>query len=111
MRSRCVDEIAVFPSGEDRIEPLAEVLGDIDTLIEDLEKERLVLLFVRNLVMSEAYNVIRTLDSFEARRVIYNAVNEHDSTVSGISKAVNLREDFVRETIEKIKKDLSTDYL
>jgi predicted transcriptional regulator len=106
-----VDAIIDYPRSRDRIEPLAEIVGDIDQRISKLEEERLVFLFIRNLVMSEAFKDIQTLDSADARRVIYSAIDEHDATVSGISKALNLREDFVRETIEKIKKDLQTDYL
>ena len=106
-----VDEILEYPKSRDRIEPLAGVIGDIDEKISKLEEERLVFLFIRNMVMSEAYKLIQTLDSADARRVIYNAIDEHDSTVSGISKTLNLREDFVRETIEKIRKDLQTKYV
>jgi predicted transcriptional regulator len=106
-----VDEIIELPNSQDRIEPLAQIIDDIDKEISKLEEERIVFLFIRNLVMSEAYKEIQTLDSAYARRVIYSAIDEHDATVTGISKALNLREDFVRETIEKIKRDLQTDYL
>ena len=105
-----VDEILEYPKSRDRIEPLAQIIGDIDEHISKLEEERLVFLFIRNLVMSEAHKEIQALDSADARRVIYSAIDEHDATVSGISKALNLREDFVREIIEKIKKDLQTNY-
>jgi predicted transcriptional regulator len=106
-----VDEILEYPRSRDRIEPLAEIIGDIDQRISKLEEERLVFLFIRNLVMSEAYKDIQILDDADARRVIYSAIDEHDATVTGISKALNLREDFVREIIEKIKRDLQTDFL
>ena len=106
-----IDEILEYPKSRDRIEPLAQIISDIDKEISKLEKERLVFLYIRNLVMSETHKEIQVLDSAYARRVIYSAIDEHDATVSGISKALNLREDFVRETIEKIKKDLQTDYL
>jgi ArsR family transcriptional regulator len=106
-----VDEILEYPRNQDRLEPLAHMIDDIDKEISRREKERLVFLFIRNLVMSEAHREIQVLDSADARRVIYSAIDEHDSTVSGISKTLNLREDFVRETIEKIKRELRTDYL
>lgn len=105
-----IDEILESPKNRDRIEPLAQIIGDIDEEISKLEEERLVFLFIRNLVMSEAYKEIQTLDSADARRVIYSAIDEHDVTVSGISKTLNLREDFVRETIEKIKKEMKTEW-
>jgi hypothetical protein len=61
--------------------------------------------------MSEAYKVIQRLENADARRVIHSAIDEHDSRVSSISKSLNLREDFVRETIEKIKEKIKTEYL
>jgi len=106
-----IDKILEYPKSRDRIEPLAQIIGDIDQEISKLEEERLVFLFIRNLVMSEAHKEIQILDSADARRVIYSAIDEHDSTVAGISKALNLREDFIRETIQKIKRDIKTDYL
>jgi predicted transcriptional regulator len=106
-----MDAVLDYPGGQDRIEPLAEIINDIDTKIEKLEEERLVLLYIRNSVMSEANKVIQRLDNSNARRVIYSAIDEHDSTVEGISKSLNLREDFVRETIERIKKEIKTEYL
>lgn len=106
-----VDEILDYPSNKDRIEPLAVIIGEIDYKISELEEERLVLLYIRNLVMSEAFKEYQSLENADARRIIYSAIDEHDSTVSGISKALNLREDFVREVIENIKKRLQTDFL
>jgi ArsR family transcriptional regulator len=105
-----VDKILDFPKSRDRIEPLATMIEDIDKEISKLEEERLVFLFIRNLVMSEAHKEIQVLDSADARRVIYSAIDEHDVTVSGISKILNLREDFVRGTIEKIKKEMKTEW-
>lgn len=61
--------------------------------------------------MSEAFKEIQVLDNAHARRVVYSAIDEHDSTVTGISKALNLREDFIREIIEKIRDEIDTDYL
>ena len=106
-----IDEILEYPKSQDRIEPLAQIIGDIDREISKLEEERLVFLYIRNLVMSEAYKEIQNLENADARRIIYSAIDEHDATVSGISKALNLREDFVKEIIEKIKNDLQTEYL
>lgn len=106
-----VDKILDYPNNRDKLEPLANMIEDIDKEISKLEEERLVFLFIRNLVMSEAHKEIQSLDSADARRVVYSAIDEHDATVSGISKILNLREDFVRETIEKIKKEMKTEWL
>ena len=106
-----VGEILEYPKSRDKLEPLAQIIGDIDEEISKLEEERLVFLFIRNLVMSEAFNEIQVLDSADARRVIYSAIDEHDASVSGISKVLNLREDIVREIIEKIKKEINTEWL
>jgi predicted transcriptional regulator len=105
-----VDKIAEYPGNKDRIKPLAGMLSDIDDLMANLEEERLVLLYIRNLVMSEASKVIQRLDDSEARMAVHSAVDEHDSSEAGIAKSLNLREERVRELLEKIKKEIKTDF-
>ena len=78
--------------------------------MEELEEERLLLLFIRNSVMREASKAIMKIDDAEVRRVLHNAVYEHDKSVSRIAQALNLREERVHRAIQKIKRELEDVY-
>lgn len=106
-----MDEVMDYPSTRDKIEPLAEILDDIDGEIDSLEEERKVLLHIRDAVMRAASTVLQRIDGADARRVIHSAINEHERSIERISKMLNLREDEVSEIIAKVKKALKTDYI
>ena len=104
------NEIAGFLEKEDKTSPCAEILSDIDEKLEELEEERLLLLFIRNSVMSEASKTIRQVDDAEARRVLHKAVDEHNRSAARIAQELNLREERVRRTIQKLKEEFKTSY-
>ena len=104
------NEIAGFLEKEDKTSPCAEILSDIDEKLEELEEERLLLLFIRNSVMSEASKTIRQVDDAEARRVLHKAVDEHNGSAARIAQELNLREERVRRTIQKLKEEFKTSY-
>lgn len=95
----------------DSISPLAEILGDIDSEIDRLERERSAFLWIRNSVMKEASRIFKNIDGADARRIIHSALDKHETSVEEISKSLNLREDDVSEIIYRIKKTLKTDYV
>ena len=95
---------------EDTMGPCADILSDIDDKLKELGEERLVLLFIRNSVMREAAKTIRQVGDAEARRVLHQAVDEHDKNVESIAKSLNLREERVRQAIQKLKEEFKTGY-
>ena len=104
------NELTSFLEKGNKMSPCAEMLSDIDEKLMMLEEERLLLLYVRNSVMKEASKTIRQVDDTDARRVLHQAVDEHDKSVNYIAQALNLREDRVQEAIQKLKKELDSDY-
>ena len=104
------NELAGFLETSDKMSPCAEILSDIDEKLRELEEERLLLLYIRNSVMKEASKTISQVDDAEARRVLHQAVDEHDSSVKYIAQTLNLREDRVQEAIKMLKKELDSDF-
>jgi predicted transcriptional regulator len=104
------NEIAGCLEEEDRMKPCAEILSDIDQKLELLAEERLLLLFIRNSVMREASKTIQQIDDSEARRVMHQAVREHDKSAKSIAEALNLREERVRKLIKKLKEEFETSF-
>lgn len=97
------NEIAGCLEEEDRMNTCAEILSDIDQKLELLAEERLLLLFIRNSVMREASRAIQQIDDSEARRVMHQAVQEHNKNAKSLAEALNLREERVRKLIQKLK--------
>ena len=104
------NEIADFLDKQDMMSPCAEVLSDIDGKLEELEEERLLLLSIRNSVMKEASKTIQQVNDAEARRVLHQAVHEHDRNVSRIAAALNLRDEKVQKAIQKLKQEFEDSY-
>jgi ArsR family transcriptional regulator len=103
-------ELAGILEKGDKMSPCTEMLSDIDEKLSELEEERILLLYIRNSVMKEASKTISKVGDAEARRVLHQAVDEHDRSVKYIAQTLNLREDRVQEAIEKLKKELDSDY-
>ena len=104
------NEIKSFLDRTEKMGPLADILSDVDDKLEELEEERLLLLFIRSSVMREASKVIMQIDDAEARRVLRNAVNSHDRNASRIAEALNLREETVQRAIQKLKQEFEDCY-
>ena len=104
------NEIQSFQEKEDKMNPCANILSDIDNKLQELEEERLLLLFLRNSVMNEASKTISQITDAEARRVLHKAVDEHHKSTGRIAQALNLREEIVQKTIQKLKEEFETSY-
>jgi len=104
------NEIRLFLEKEDKMNPCADILSDIDDKLEELEEERLLLLFIRNSVMKEASRTISQIDDAEVRRVLHKAVDEHHKSATRIARALNLREERVHRAIQKLKEEFKTSY-
>ena len=105
-----IREIVESP-GEDSVSRLEEVLSKIDQGIDRLEEEMATLLYVRNCVMREASNIFQGIDGADARKIIHNAFDRHETSIKDISRSLNLREDRVSKIIEGIREKLNTDYI
>jgi ArsR family transcriptional regulator len=90
-----------------RIAAIGKIITEIDEKIRDLEDERSVLLYVRNLAMNEAVKLVRESEkSMDSRRVLYHILDSHNKNVSNISESVNLREERVRSILRELERDL-----
>jgi predicted transcriptional regulator len=88
------------------IEPLAELITDIDKKMADLESEKAVLLYIRNLAMKQVSKVIGAEKvTHNERRILHFILDEQNEDVDAISKTLNLRESQVREILTKLKRE------
>ncbi|MCX8153255.1 MAG: ArsR family transcriptional regulator [Candidatus Bathyarchaeota archaeon] len=87
---------------------LSKLVADIDEKIAQIENEKTALLYIRNLAMQQAAEILNTqaLSPVE-KRVLYFLLDEKCEDIERISTELNLREGIIRETIEKLKTNYS----
>lgn len=89
------------------IVPLSNLVADIDGKLTELEDEKTVLLYIRNLAMKQASDVLDTQEkTHDEKRVLHFILDERSKDIESISKNLNLRESAIRSILEKIKKEL-----
>jgi ArsR family transcriptional regulator len=94
-------------STKSKIEPFSCLLKDIDENLSELESEKTVLLFIRNLAMKHAVQDLQSQEkSHDERRILHHILDERTTDVESISKALNLKESLVRIMLEKLHSDI-----
>jgi predicted transcriptional regulator len=92
-------------SGENRgdIQALSEVLSRVDQKLEELERQRAALLYVRNTAMNSASRAIDKMQGADMRKVVYSILEEHDWDVDRLSEELDLRESVVRSVLKELE--------
>jgi predicted transcriptional regulator len=95
-------------TAESKLEPFSSLLKDVDAKLSELDNEKAVLLFIRNLAMKHVTQELKTKEkSHDERRVLHYILDERSTDIQSISEALNLKESIVRVMLEKMKQDLS----
>jgi predicted transcriptional regulator len=90
-----------------KIEPFSSLLKDIDDKLADIESEKTVLLFLRNLAMKHATKDLVNKDkTHDERRILHYILDEGTKDVESISNALNLKESIVKLILEKLREDI-----
>ncbi|MDY6931426.1 MAG: ArsR family transcriptional regulator [Halobacteriota archaeon] len=91
----------------ERLNELSTLLKNINESIHDIEEQRLSLYQTKQKLLREAHDIIRRLDDYHQRSVLYEIIGGREPTVREVSKEVDLRE----EIVERILKRLSDEDL
>ena len=90
-----------------KIEPFSFLLQDIDVKLDELDGEKAVLLYIRNLAMKHAAKEMESQQkTHDERRILHYVLDERNEDLESISKALNLKESLVRVIIEKLGKEI-----
>jgi predicted transcriptional regulator len=88
----------------EKLSRISELLQEIDLKIEQVEKERMELLTVRNHAMQHAAAIVTKLE-LNKRRVLFHILDEHDTEADSISESLNIREAAVRTILDELEKE------
>jgi len=104
---RSMSEILQRPEESGKMRPLGSLISEIDKRLGNIEDERSVLLHVRNLAMKEVAKAISGMPiTWDEKKALYQLINERDTSMEGISRSLKLREDWVRNVLANLQKNL-----
>jgi predicted transcriptional regulator len=94
-------------NNESKIEPFSCLFRDIDDKLGELEGEKTVLLFIRDLAMKHASeNLEDQQKTHDEKRILHYILDERSKNIESISKALNLKESLVRSMLEKLEEEI-----
>jgi len=99
-----VQDLTEEESGVDKINPLSQVIKDIDDELESMEKRRARLLYIRNLAMNASGQAMDELDR-EKRQVLHYILDKGQASVELLSRQLQLREETIRNIVGDLEKE------
>ncbi len=99
-----VTELREEECGIDTINPLAQIVQNIDDELESLEKRRARLLYIRNLAMNASVQALEELDR-KKRQIIHYVINQGSASIEGISRHMQLREQIIKDLVDDLESE------
>ena len=92
---------------DNKIEPFSFLLRDIDEKLAELDGEKAVLLFIRNLAMKHASEDLENKQkTHDERRLLHHILDERTKDIAHIADSLNLKESSVRQLLEKLSEEI-----
>lgn len=98
---RC-DQVLKLKGSLDRLKDLSGVLKEVNKSINDLEEKRLYLSQIKQKILEETYGIIRGLDDYQQRSVLYHIIGEDYPSIRQLSEEVDLREEVVEKILNRL---------
>jgi len=99
-----VHDLVEEESGVDKINPLSQIIQVIDDELEDMEKRRARLLYIRNLAMNTSGVAMDELDR-RKRQVLHYILDQGQANIVTLSRHLQLREETVRDIVGDLEKE------
>ncbi len=102
-----VNDALRYPDEAARLGPLAEIIGEVDRKLKDMEEERAVLLYLRNLALREAARATTSLETADRRKVLRYIMKEQWDSIGDLSNSLGLRQRVVGDILEEIEREFT----
>lgn len=104
-----VTEVLRYPEARQKLRPVADLVAEIDRRLSNMEDERALLLYFRNMAVNHAAKLISGLDTaVERKRALHGIIDRHERTIESIAKSLNLSEELTREVVAYLERDLNS---
>ncbi|HYC12016.1 MAG TPA: ArsR family transcriptional regulator [Nitrososphaerales archaeon] len=101
------NEAFLRPDDASKLGPLAEFVGKVDKKLKQMEEERAVLLYLRNLALREAARASSFLGPADRRRVLKYLIKEQRDGIGDLSSSLGLQQRVVGEILEEIDREFT----
>ncbi|TLX97081.1 MAG: ArsR family transcriptional regulator [Thaumarchaeota archaeon] len=101
-----MNDVLRSPDEAARIGPLGEIISDLDRKLRQMEEERAVLLYLRNLAMTEAARASGSFRGRDRRKTLQYLLREQNDSLNRMSTTLGLREQIVGDILVEIEKEL-----
>ena len=86
---------------------LSDFISEVDEKLNNVEAEKAILLYIRNLAMKHAAETMEeTEKTHDEKRVLHYILDEQNRNVENIAITLNLREAVVRDILQILRKEL-----
>ena len=102
-----MNDVLRSPDEAARIGPLGEIISDLERKLRLMEEERAVLLYLRNLAMTEAARASGAFRGRDRRKTLHCLLREQNDNLNRMSTTLGLREQIVGDILVEIEKELS----
>ncbi len=97
-----------IPDEASRIRPLAEIVAEVDKKLEEMERERAVLLYIRSLALREAARTSQSLGKTDRRRMLRYVMADQQDSIQDMSQSFGIEQEVVGDILEEIEKEFAT---
>ena len=106
---RMLAEVMQRPDENRKLKPLASLIKEIDRKLAEIEDERSVLLYLRNLAMKEVSKAVggRSTGGWDDRGVLNQLVDENEKGLRDTFKGLNMGDAWVRAILAELERGLS----
>jgi predicted transcriptional regulator len=91
-------------TGIEKISPLGQIINAIDNELENIEKRRARLLYIRNLAMNASINAIDEMDR-RKKQMLHYIIDKGPSSLERLSKHLQVREEEIKNLVGELQKD------
>jgi len=105
---RMLAEVMQRPEENRKLRPLASLVKEIDKKLADIEDERSVLLYLRNLAMKAVSKAVGggSTGGWDEKGVVNQLVDENEKGLRAAFKGLNMGDAWVREILAELEKEL-----
>jgi len=102
-----MNDLLRYPDEVSKVGTLGDIISDIDRKLKQMEEGRAVLLYLRNLAMTEAARASSSLRKKDRRRVLQYLLREQEDSVNKISASLGLQEEIVGDIVDELENEFS----
>lgn len=105
---RMLADVMQRPEENKKLRPLASLIKEIDRKLTDIEDERSVLLYLRNLAMKEVSKAVGggSTSGWEDKGVLNQLVDENEKSLRGTLRGLNMSDAWVRAILAELQREL-----